>query len=323
MKIAITGANGFVGRNLARHFQVLGHEPVAVVRPGADLSLMDFPCLVQTTDYNDQDSLGRALQDAELVIHNAGKVRTRSFAEMVEANVATTRQLIRAANRSSACRQFVFISSQAASRPTLEVRAVTEDETSAPVDWYGRSKVLAERLVRAECSVNWTIVRPASVYGPGERDFLVLYRAVQSGLKIRLGARERQLSLIHIQQLAQFIELCLDRQEAFGQVFFASDGQSYCQSQFLALIEQELGRRALTLTVPLPLARIVSHVGDIYERISGRITLFNTQKMQELLAPNWICSIDKAKALLGWDPQPELAKRLRQTLAWYREHGWL
>ena len=152
MKVAITGANGFVGSNLAAHFLTRGYEVLALVRPAANTSLLPSSLSVLSVDYSSPEDLASKIAEADLVIHNAGKTRTRSYAEMIAANVVNTRQVLSAINKSPACRRFIYISSQAASRPTREPREVTEEEEPAPVDWYGRSKALAERIIRPECA---------------------------------------------------------------------------------------------------------------------------------------------------------------------------
>ena len=322
MRIAITGANGFVGSNLAAHFHQLGHAVLAIVRPGADTSLLDPALSILPVDYNSASDLDAALEGVEILIHNAGRTRTRTFEDMVAADVGLTRKVIEAANRSTSCRHFLYISSQAASHPTLEPREVTEEETSAPVDWYGRSKALAEKVIQTECARDWTVVRPASVYGPGERDFLRLFRSVKSGVSLQFSG-ERHFSLIHVSELCAFFELCLARKEARNEMFFASDGIVYDQAQLTASVEKELGKKAVIIKVPEPLARVTARAGDMVQKATRSTGFINTQKMNELLAPNWLCSIQKARSLLGWDPRPDLESRLRETFEWYRVKGWL
>lgn len=323
MRIAVTGANGFVGSNLANYFHALGWETAAIVRSGADTGQIDPGVQVVPVDYFSPTELASALASSEIVIHNAGKTRTRSYAEMLAANVVVTRKVLAAFNHNPGCRRFIYVSSQAASRPTQELRAVTEEETSAPVDWYGRSKALSERIIRAECAKEWTIVRPASVYGPGERDFLQLFKSIKSGVNFSLGSQDQHLSLIHISELCEFLGLCCTRENARNQLFFASDGVAYSQSRFTALVEELLGKKALTLKIPIPLAKLAGYAGDLAETITGRTGLVNSQKIKELLGPNWVCSSEKARDFLGWEPVPSLEGKLRQTLDWYIQQGWL
>ena len=322
MKIAVTGANGFVGSNFANHFHRLGHEVVAIVRPNSAVELLDPAIAIRRTDY--QTDLDAALEGVEVLIHNAGAIRTRSFAQMVAANVGATRQLMEAFNRLETARRLVYISSQAASHPSRSNEEVSESEPSAPVDWYGRSKLLAERVIRAGCAKEWVVARPVPVYGPGEKDFLQLYKAVKAGLSFHIGPREQYLNLIYIEELCLFIELCCTHPRAAGEVFFASNGKTYTHREFMAACAQALGRKkTLNIAIPIPLAMAGFYAGELFETLTGKVTLVNKQKMKELINVNWVASIAKARELLGWDPRPDLEANLRKTFAWYREHGWL
>ncbi len=321
MKIAVTGANGFVGSNIANHFHTLGHEVIAIVRPHSSLKLLDPAIEIRRTDY--QTDLKKAIRGVEVLIHNAGSTRTRSFDQMVAANVGTTRRVMEAFNLSETGRRLVYISSQAASCPSLTNEPVRESDTSSPVNWYGRSKLLAERIIRAECEKESVVVRPVPVYGPGEKDFLQIFKAVKAGVSFHIGSKDQYINLIHIDELCDLISLCCTEAQAAEQVFFASDGETYTQREFMTISARLLGKKSLQITIPVPLAMAGFYVGELFETLTGRVTLLNKQKMKELIKLNWVCSIDKARDLLGWNPRADLEAGLRNTFAWYMEHGWL
>lgn len=323
MKIAVSGANGFVGSNLANYLQQRGHEVRALIRPGADSTVLDPKIQIAAVDYLKSTDLEQALNGVEILIHNAGKTRTRTFEDMVQANVVLTRKLLSAVNSSPQLQQFIYISSQAASRASLDGEEITEEDTSAPVTWYGKSKLLAERIIKAECRPAWTIVRPVPIYGEGDKDFLELFKLLKRGLNFRIGSQDKAMNLIHVGQLCEFIELCLANGKAYQQVFFASDGYRYTQAQFTALASRLLNKKEYQLTLPLPLAKLIFGGGELFSRVSSKATLLNAQKMKEILAANWLCSIQKARDLLGWDPPANLEPLLRSTLDWYRRKGWL
>lgn len=323
MKIAITGANGFVGSNLANYFHRKGFDVMAVIRPQADTTLLEPGIALFRVDYADPAALSNAFEGVGIVIHNAGKTTALSFDEMISANVGLTRKALTAAQTQPSLKQFIYISSLAATRPPAPGETLTEAQDVAPLTWYGKSKALAERVIRAECKVPWTIVRPVSIYGEGDRDFLTIFKLLNSGINFRIGHKDRQLNMIYIQELCRFIELYLSRETALGQVFFASDGETYTQAQVATLISSLLGKRRLNLVLPESLVKLVFLGGDAINRLRGRSSLFNRQKLKEMLVPSWTCSITKARDLLGWDPDPRLEQNLKATLEWYRSRGWL
>ena len=322
MKIAITGANGFVGSGLIKHFSGLGHEPVALVRPQADTSLIQNATILKV-DYNDLSSLETALKDVDILIHNAGSTRARSYAEMYQSNVELTRNILKAIGNTPSIRQFIMISSQAASRPSKGEEPVTEEMPSAPVTWYGKSKQRAEELVRKSCPVSWTIIRPCSIYGEGDKDFLELIKMVRLGLVVRIGSRDKLLNMIHISELSELISRCLAVPEAYGEVFFACDGQRYTQDQVSMTVAKVLGNKPLKLTIPDALARLVFTLGELIGKLKGKPLVINKQKQNEIMADGWLCSGEKAKRLLGFAPIADLEKHLKETIQWYKKHSWL
>ncbi|MDZ4181508.1 MAG: sugar nucleotide-binding protein, partial [Candidatus Cloacimonadaceae bacterium] len=219
--------------------------------------------------------------------------------------------------------QLIYISSQAASRPSLAGELITEADPSAPVTWYGRSKLLAERMIQSRCIAAWTIIRPVPVYGEGDRDFLSLFKAVKNGIDLRIGFKARGMNMIHVSELTSFIKLCVANPKAYREIFFASDGKTYQQAQITATIAKLMAIETIRIQIPDPIAKAVFHAGEALSRVRRKATLVGTQKMKEVMAPNWTCSIGKATRLLGWEPVPRLKEKLMETYQWYQKHGWL
>ncbi len=322
MKIAVTGANGFVGSGLLSRLSAWSYEPVALIRKSASFAPLKG---VETriVDYSQPSSILEAISDVDILIHNAGSTKALTYAQIYESNVQVTRQVLRAVNQSPSVFQFILISSQAASRPSLNGVAVTEDQPCAPVTWYGKSKQRAEELVRKECGKNWTIIRPCPIYGPGDKDFLALARLIGKGLNIRIGSRDKAVNMIFIDELANLIELCFANKKAYGEVFFATDGISYTQGEITDLMAQAIGRKAYAVTIPDAAAKLIFSLGELIGRVSGRPLVINKQKQNEIMAEGWLCSINKAQNLLGFNPEADLKAHIEETISWYKESSWL
>lgn len=323
MKIAITGANGFVGSNLITHFQSCGHEVFALVRPSANLKLVPPGTPLRQIDYTDINSLKTACEGMDVLIHNAGKTKALSHAEMLSANLGITQKVISAINSLPQQIQLIYISSQAASRPSRGNKPVQESEASAPLTSYGLSKAAAEKAIISTCKQPFTIIRPCSVYGGGDRDFLQLFKAVKFGLSFQIGREDKLLNMIHISELAAFLGLCLQNPVAFNQVFFATDAQVYRQSQILAAIASALHKKPLHIVIPNALAVTVFQLGDAWGRLLKRSTVINTEKMKEIMAEGWLADPAKAKTILGWNPTADLNLHIRETAECYRALAWL
>lgn len=323
MKIAITGANGFVGSNLIKHFIAKGHQVTALVRQGSSLSLLPEGTQILALDYNDPEAITHALKRIDVLVHNAGKTKALNHAEMLKANLGTTDILVRTINQLTNPLHLIYISSQAASRPSRNNRPINEEEPSAPVTSYGKSKLAAEKCVRNVCLQPWTVIRPCSIYGCGDKDFLTLFKLAKRGFSFRIGHQDRLLNMIHVSELAAFIALCLNNPRAYNQVFFATDGCVYRQSQVTEAIAASLGRAPRTITIPESLTKLVFRTGDLYGRLLKKETIINKEKLHEILADSWLADTSKAQRLLGWNPTADLKQHILDTKTCYEELGWL
>ncbi len=324
MKIAITGANGFVGSCLYRHLSEAYPDELRVhplVRPGSDTSLLSSSSQIRYLDYSDPDSIQSALGDCDIVVHNAGLTKAISMQQMYLANVAVTSNVLKAINVSKSVKQFIYISSQAASRPSYNGIPVTETDKCAPLTWYGKTKLLAELSIKNTCQVPWTIIRPCSVYGEGEKDFLELFKLLGRGLAFQAG--DQPLNLIHVEELCEFISLCLANDKAENQIFFATNGANYLQSELIDAALSALDKKAIRIKVPAPVFKVLAQIGDLATCLTGKPALVSSQKSKEILSPGWICSCEKAQLVLGWEPRPHLYRTIRETILWYQQNGYL
>jgi nucleoside-diphosphate-sugar epimerase len=75
--------------------------------------------------------------------------------------------------------------------------------------------------------------------------------------------------------------------------------------------------------VPPSLVGAAGATSEWLTRAVGRTTIFNREKVRELLAPGWLCETDAARTELGFVPRFGLPEGLAETARWYRAHGWL
>ncbi|PKN73867.1 MAG: hypothetical protein CVU50_01400 [Candidatus Cloacimonetes bacterium HGW-Cloacimonetes-3] len=323
MKIAITGANGFVGSNLVSALQAEGHEVLALVRSVASSQLLDNLVKTVVVNYEDMANLYSALLDCDVVIHNAGKTKALYPEEMMATNVGITENIIIAINSIDKPVQLIYISSQAASRPSYGNVPVKESDKPSPLTSYGRSKLAAEVLIRRTCNKPFTIIRPCAVYGFGDKDFLSLFKMVRLGFSISIGREDRMMNMIYVNELASFIILCLQNPAAFGETFFATDGQTYRQSDVLAYIALALHKKPVKLVIPNLIAKLLFYSVGAFGKIFSVPMLMNKDKMKEVLAEGWLADSSKAKEILGWNPQPDLKLHILETAKCYKKLGWL
>ena len=242
---------------------------------------------------------------------------------MLQANLELTGKVVAAVNASASSLQLIYISSQAASHPSYGGIPAKESEPGAPLTIYGKSKLAAEKAIQNTCLKPWTIIRPCSIYGGGDRDFLNLFKTVQQGISFQIGRQDKLLNMIHIDELAAFIQLCLQNPVVFGEVLFATDSVVYKQSDILAAIALALQKTPRHIVIPELLARVIFALGDLSGRLRRKQGLINREKMKEIMAEGWFADTTKAVDLLNWKPLPNLQQHILETAKCYIELGWL
>jgi nucleoside-diphosphate-sugar epimerase len=307
MVIAVTGANGFIGQHVVRRFQTAGHDVRPIVRQDFELG-----------------RLKQCVTGADVVVHAAGATRAPSVAALRESNVVLATCVAEAARAASVGR-IVFVSSLAAAGPAASLgNPVTGNTPPAPVEAYGQSKLDGESLLMNASGVPAVIVRPAAVYGPGDRDFLALFRLARRGLAVHPGNRDHWLSIIHVSDLAEGILRCASAPEAIGRIYCLANDEPVRWADLFRVAAGCAGRTVrLDLEIPAPVVRAGAVLGDIAARVTRRAGLLTSRKVA-LSAPRyWVCSTEQATRELDFTARTELQQGFCDTYRWYLDHGWL
>jgi len=320
-KIIVTGANGFIGANLSNHLLSKGYDITCLVRQNADTSLINSNQNIISIDYNDTDTMNSTISQYDIIIHLAAMTKARTFDQIYQANVKLTENIVNIANSSQNCKQIIFISSQAATGPSAPQTPKTEDELEYPVSWYGNSKLLAEIKVKLS-QKNWTILRPCSVYGEGDKDFLTYFKMVKRHLTLIPGLYTKYISLIYVQDLVQTIEKCIDNPKVFNQLLHISDNVSYTMKDFTNSIKETIGKHSLSIQVPDKIILLTATICEMFYFGDKAITL-NKQKAIELIQENWLIDCSKVYKLLNLSPTAPLLENLKKTYLWYLEKHYL
>ncbi|MBF1571902.1 MAG: NAD(P)-dependent oxidoreductase, partial [Prevotella sp.] len=161
------------------------------------------------------------------------------------------------------------------------------------------------------------------VYGPREKDYFLMAQSIKNHVDFAAGFRRQDITFVYVLDVVQAVFLALDRGKD-GRKYFLSDGNVYQSADFSHLIRQYLGRPwCLRVVAPLWVLRFITRVGEIYGRLTGRITALNNDKYHILKQRNWRCNIEPAVDELGYHPQYNLQQGTQETIAWYQQHHWL
>ncbi len=324
-RIALTGATGFLGSHIADGLLARGCEVRAAVRPTSNLHWISGKGIeTLAVDLTDPGACRALLKGCAGLIHCAGTVTAPDEEGYQRANVLTTKTLLQAAEETwsgaETGKAFVLISSLAAHGPAPLGSPAREDDPSRPITAYGRSKRAAEELV---LSGGWryrrAILRPPSLYGPRDREFLPLFKAALQGFTARLGDRLTGLSLVHGRDAAGAAIALLQEPSAEG-LFFVDDGHGgYSLDEMREALESMAGRRIRTLNVPLAFLKFLAG-------LPGGVALgplLNPDRIRDLDTPGWVCDGTKLERATGWKAGVPLAAGFAETVAFMKEQNWL
>ena len=301
MKLAITGATGFVGARLLALAVREGHAVTALTRRSQN-ERRSVTWVQGALD--NRQALQRLLEGADAVIHVAGVISAPDAAGFEAGNVTGTLNVLAAAT-SAGLRRFVHVSSLAAREPELSL--------------YGASKARAEQLVQSS-GFDWAIVRPPAVYGPGDHETLELFKAARLGL-VPLPPRGR-LSLIHADDLSGLL-LALTEPDAPSKVTYEpDDGRDggWTHREFAAALAAAQDRRALALPVPAGVIRLGAGLDKLLRRGKAKLT---ADRAAYFCHPDWASDPARRPPPELWRPAIATGQGLADTAQWYFRQGWL
>jgi uncharacterized protein YbjT (DUF2867 family) len=301
LKLAITGATGFVGGRLLELALARGNQVQALTRrpqdPRAGVAWIEGAL-------DRPDSLERLCEGADAVIHVAGVINARDAAGFEAGNVTGTAAMIAAAEKAGA-RRFVHVSSLAAREPKLSI--------------YGATKAGSEALVAAS-PLSSAIVRPPAVYGPGDREMLELFRMAKQGF-VLLPPHGR-LSVIHADDLGRLLLALADPDTPKGLLVEPDDGRhrGWTHKEFGQALGKALGRRVVTISTPRPILTIGSQIDRLIRRGKAKLT---ADRVAYFCHPDWMVDPGRGAPEGLWKPEIETEDGLADTALWYRQQGWL
>ena len=300
LTIALTGGTGFVGGHVLDLLQKLGTPVRALTRRTSD----PRPNVEWVEGALDRpESLRTLVQGADAVIHVAGAINAPSRQAFEAANVYGTEAMIAAA-KSAGVRRFVHVSSLAAREPQLSQ--------------YGASKARSEEVVEVS-GLDWSIVRPPAVYGPGDKETFDLFKMARGG-QIFMPPKGR-LSLIHVEDLARLLVALTGPVAPSGTVIEPDDGRpnGWTHVEFGHALGEAVGVPARTISTPRFLLSIASKLDGLIRRGRAKLT---ADRVAYFCHPDWVSNPALAAPANLWRPEIDTRAGLKATAEWYSEHSW-
>lgn len=333
-KILITGASGFIGSTVVERALDLGYDTWAGIRKSSSRQyLQDERTRFIDLSYNNKQELKEQLRDFaneygrfDDIIHIAGLTKARHKSDFDKVNWEYTRNFVEALIETDTIPDsFVFMSSLGAMGPGDETgyTPMCTDKAPTPNTVYGKSKLKAENWLKGIDGFPYLILRPTGVYGPRDRDYLILMRAVKSGLDVGAGYKKQLLSFIYIEDLVNIIFSLIEK-GICRKEYFVSDGDVYTDREFNAIVRDALQKKSvLRLKVPLFLVKQAALISEKTAALFGKATTFNSDKYRIMKQRNWACEIVPLKEDIGFQPEYRLKEGVKKTVEWYQHEGWL
>jgi len=300
-RVLLTGASGFVGRHLLHDLGARGYRIRTAGRSA--LSATSGVEQVAIGDLGAPIDWQPLLDGVDLVVYSAGLAHADGAIpeERYRAvNTDATLALARAA-QAAGVRRFVFLSSIRAQSGPVSERPLSEADTPAPTDAYGRSKLAAEQGL-AGLDLDWVALRPVLVYGPGVKaNMAALLKLARFPLPLPLGALSAKRSLLAIENLAEAVAFALSEACPARRSYIVADPEPLSVAGMLAAMRAGLGRGPGLIAVPPPLLALAA-------RLAGRPAAYERLAKGLVASPGALLSA-------GWRPPVETKAALAQLAA--------
>jgi nucleoside-diphosphate-sugar epimerase len=343
VRVAVVGANGFVGSRLVEqlHLEERAHVVPVVRRPEAAAGVLRFGLECRVADALDERELTRAFAGCDAVVHAGAGPRpfvTRSPAS-----------LVRAAAQAGAG-NVIYLSSMAVHgwSPPPGTDEATPLPRRQPVP-YNRWKAHGERALRSACretGTRFVILRPGIVYGPRSQWIAGFARAVLEGSASVVAGGRGICNAIYVDNLVHAVDLALEREEAAEETFLVADDDAVTWRMLYEPVCRALGHSwdavadlALRSSLRTPRDRLLALKEDpaarrVIDRVPRAVrnpirrlaVLPLAEPSQGLLRPTLETSIlqscgyrfptTKARRMLGFEPPVAFDEACRRTVAW-------
>lgn len=341
MKILITGASGFIGSFLCEEGLKRGMETWAGMREHSSKRwLTDKRLKFATLDMTDAQRLKEQLANYQqqlgrwdVIIHAGGATKCLKREDFFLHNYFCTQNLVNTlAELDMLPDQFLYVSSLSVLGPIREkpnadgtYSDMTASDIPQPNTAYGESKVKSETFLSQTQNLAYTIFRPTGVYGPREKDYFMVAKSIKQHLDFAVGYQKQVLTFVYVRDLVEAIFSAIGRADvARGKTYLVSDGCNYDSRAFSDLIQQELGvKHVLHIKAPLWLLKVISAVAEGFSKLTQKPSTLNGDKYRIMCQRNWQCDISPLRDDLGFTPEWQLERGVKECMNWYKENKWI
>lgn len=332
--ILITGASGFIGSFIVQEALKRRFGVWAGIRASSSKKyLKERKIHFLELDFAHPNELRaqlsghkRTYNKFDYIVHCAGVTKCADKSDFDRVNYLQTKYFVDTLRELNMIpKQFIYISTLSVFGPIREkdYSPISEEDTPAPNTAYGLSKLKAELYIQSIPGFPYVIYRPTGVYGPREADYFLMAKSIRQHTDFSVGYKRQDLTFVYVKDIVQAIFLGIEK-EVSRRTYFLSDGKVYKSRAFSDLIQKELGDPfVIHIKCPLIVLKVVSLLAEFIATRSGKSSTLNSDKYKIMKQRNWQCDITPAVKELGYAPEYDLEKGVKETIAWYKNEGWL
>lgn len=327
--ILIIGAGGFIGGFIAKAALERGYDTWVGVRESTSRRyLTDSRLKFVVLDYSDSDAMASALKESapesgrwDYMIWNLGATKCANFADFNRINFVYLRDFVLMLEREKMVpERFLFMSSLSALGAADEkgYSPITSSTIPNPNTRYGLSKIKAETFLETRPDFPWIIFRPTGVYGPHERDYLMMIKSIDAHWDFGVGYRKQLLTFIYVDDLVNAMFDALAAKDVVHKKYIISEERAYTQSEFRSIVAKALGRKMI-IPVKLPMWAVyaASFVAEKWGVATLKPSTLNRDKFKIMRQRNWNCDVTDAVRDFGFKANFPLKRGIEETVKAY------
>ena len=322
--VLVTGGRGFLGKHIVSNLSRSGYEVRVLARPHGDKEAGErFGRHVIWGDIRDPVKVNNAVNGMDKVIHLVSNFRKGGSdkREAYAINVEGTENVLKACLKFG-IQKLVHCSTIGVHGDVKEIPA-DEDTPFNPGDLYQQTKLIAEKRVwkfYKETGLPISVIRPISMFGPGDLRMLKLFRMISKKRFVIVGKGDALFQPAYIDDVVKGFMLCLNKDQATGEAFIIGGEEYVSLNELFRIIAEELGVKPPRLKVPmLP----VIFLATLCEKICVPLNIEPPlhRRRVSFFKNNRAFNINKAKRILGYLPEISLREGIKRTINWYKDQG--
>ena len=326
MKVLVTGATGFLGEYIVKELSEKGYKVIAFGRneeKGRELSRRYIHTSFIKGNFENIDDLKNIDENIDYIVH-AGGLSTvwGKWKDFYNSNVKGTENIIRFCKESD-IKKLVFISSPSIYAKPKDGFLIKEEEAPSEnrLNFYIRSKILAESRIKEISNMPWVIIRPRGLFGVGDTSIIPRLLRLNSKIGIPLFSEGSQMiDITCVENVALSIRLALEKEEAIGNIYNITNDEPMQFKEILELFFDEMGIKGRYIRLNYSVIKfIVNLIEKLYSffKIEGEppLTLYTLY----LLRYSQTLSVEKAKKDLDYKPEITIREGIRNYVRYNRE----